>query len=166
MGKASGLKRLRREAAGAGRFARIQARPEVAAHQAAMLEDAELQARWRADLPAQQTRLRRAGWARAAQGNDGAGWWSHPASGLTLVHSVDREPDGNLWGHVSVSGDLGRRLPSWAELRDAQRLLYPDLAGLQVIAPESGHVNIAEAAHAWTCLTAVVIPDFGRMGTI
>jgi hypothetical protein len=169
MGRASTEKRTRREVAEADSvrawYTEQLARPEVAAAHVAALADAELQERWRADSPGQLTRLRRAGWVRTVEGSDGAGWFAHPHRLLKMIHSVSREPDGNLWGHFSVSRADGE-LPGWYQLRDMQWLLYPGLAGIQVVAPEDRHVSIAEVLHVWTCLTADILPAFGRMNSI
>jgi len=171
MGTQAKLKRRRRElnAEHARDMAemreRVNARPEVQAYHAALLADGELQARWRADLPGQKERLLRAGWRYVREGTDGAGQWIHRGRQLSLVHSVTREDDGHLWGHLSLSG-RGNTLPTWPELRDAHRLLYPDLAGVQAVMPAGRHVSLSEVAHTWTCLTADVIPDFGRFGAI
>lgn len=169
MGQASAAKRLRRAAATGDLYAWYDEqlkRPEVAAAHAAALADAELQERWRADLAGQLTRLRRAGWVRVAEGGDGAGWFAHPERMLKLIHSVSREPDGNLWGHFSMSRAHSDDLPTWYDLRDMQWLLYPGLKGIQVVVPPDQHVSIEEVLHFWTCLTADVLPAFGRMGSI
>lgn len=169
MGRAAFEKRTRREVAEADRvqawYQEQLARPEVAAAHAAALADTELQERWRADARGQCTRLRRAGWVRTVEGSDGAGWFAHPHKLLKMIHSVSREPDGNLWGHFSLSRADGE-LAGWYQLRDMQWLLYPGLTGIQVVAPEDRHVSIAEVLHVWTCLTADVLPAFGRMGSI
>jgi hypothetical protein len=179
MGAQSRAKRLNREAAdvealrmrlrgpgGPALLDQIAARPEIAAAHAAALADEGLQARWREDLPGQRRRLTRAGYRRAFEGTDGAGGWMHPRTRLKLLHSVNRETDGNLWGHLSLSYYQSDALAGWPEMRDANRLLYPGLTGVQVIVPAAEHVNIGEVLHVWTCLTADVIPDFGRFGTI
>jgi hypothetical protein len=172
MGRQSALKRVNQAAAGdaAGRmrtlYEEISSRPEIIAAHAAALADEGMQARWRADLPGQRQRLRQAGYRQAFEGSDGAGGWTHPRTRLKLLHSVMREDDGQLWGHLSLSYYQSDALAGWAEVRDANRLLYPDLTGVQVIAPEDKHVNIGEVLHVWTCLTATPIPDFGRFGTI
>lgn len=180
MGTKSRLKRLNREIAEteAGRmrqrarggtqslFDEIAARPEIVAAHEAALADKGLQERWRADLPGQQRRLRRAGFRTAFEGTDGAGGWMHPRTRLKLLHSVNRETDGHLWGHLSLSYYQSDALAGWEEMRDANRLLYPELTGVQVIVPSAEHVNIGEVLHVWTCLSASLIPDFGRFGTI
>jgi hypothetical protein len=169
MGQQAQRKRQRREVLAVARDTRLRSRPDIVAQLAEQQADSGLQGRWQADYPAQRRRLLHGGWRQAQQGGDGAGWWVHagdPGGDLTLVHSVSREDDGNLWGHVSLSQDYGRKLPLWHQLHAAHWLLYPDLTAVQVLAPASGHVNISEAAHAWTCLTADLIPDFGKYGSI
>jgi hypothetical protein len=171
MGKQSRLRAVRRlaleqhkVAAARERYEQDRARPEVRAVHAASLADDELQARWQADYPAQRERLAAAGWKQRDRAYSGAGMWDH-RSGHRVIHCVGRELDGNLWGHASLSHRDGA-LPGWYPLRDVHRLLYPDLVGVQVVAPESQHVNIAEVAHLWTRLDAPAVPDFGRFGTI
>jgi hypothetical protein len=61
-------------------------------------------------------------------------------------HSVARELDGGVWGHVSVSRQ-DRSLPSWQQVRDTGWLLYPGRFGIIVVAPQDKHVNISEVAH-------------------
>ena len=55
-------------------------------------------------------------------------------------------------------------MPTWEHTRDAWRLLYPDIAGVVVVPPKSKHVNIAEVAHVWGCLTKLTVPDFTQGG--
>lgn len=139
--------------------------PEIVARQEADAADEELQKRWQADLPWQRVRLQGAGWRHVVDSYFGAGGWVHQRSRMKLIHSISREPDGNIWSHMSLSLP-NDQLPGWPALRDTHRLLYPDLVGVQVVAPEDNHVNLAEVAHIWTCLTSSVIPDFGQYGTI
>lgn len=133
--------------------------PAVIAARAAHANDGEACARVEADRPYQHRRLAAAGFVCRLDGVDGAGTWDHVKRGIRIIHSVMREQDGQLWGHTSVS----RRdefMPTWEQVRDAHRLLYPDLAGVVVIPPADEHVNLSEVAHAWTCLTARPVPDF------
>lgn len=149
----------------AGLHAARMARPEVAAGLAAPPDDetARLIAR---DLDGQRDRLARAGWVQREAGHDGAGIWDHRRMGGTrIIASAAREPDGQVWAHVSVS-HRDSTLPGWYEVRDAQRLLYPGEAGVIVVPPEDEHVDIAEVAHVWTCLTSRPVPDFRRFGEI
>jgi hypothetical protein len=105
------------------------------------------------------------GWAWRYDGTDGVGCWDLH-HGLRLIHSVSREPDGEVWSHLSVSR-RDNTLPDWYEVRDCQWLLYPDLTGLIVVAPGDEHVNVAEVAHVWTKLTGdAAVPDFRKMGSI
>jgi hypothetical protein len=148
-------------------FIREQAaRPEVAALQDRAQSDRELLARHYADAPGQEARLRRAGWKQAVPGRAGLGGWGDPRTMLRMIHSMLREDDGSLWAHASFSLHGGDRVPEWYLLRDAHWLLYPDVPAVQVVAPRSQHVNIAEVAHLWTRLDAPAVPDFGRFGTI
>ena len=84
---------------------------------------------------------------------------------LRLIHSVYREADGLVWGHVSLSS-AGGDLPGWYPLRNANWLVYPGLTGIVVVAAESRHVNISECAHIWTCLEGSRLPDFDKLGGI
>lgn len=149
-------------------FAREQeARPEVIAHEEARHADEGLRARHRADSLGQKTRLLKAGWlcVRAGEGL-GLGSWGHPGEMLRMQHTLFREDDGGIWSHASFSLHGTPRQPSWEHMRDAHWALYPGLYGMQVVAPQDKHVDISQAVHVWTCLTAVVVPDFGRFGTI
>src|SRR5579872_244389 len=142
-----------------------RSRPELAALLAERETDAELTDVTESMRPAQEARLQAAGFRCRIPGADRAGMWDSHRLRLRIIHGTARESDGRIWGHVSVSSADGT-LPGWYYVRDAQRLLYPDHAGIVVIAPEASHVNLAEVAHVWTCLTADLLPDFGRFGTI
>lgn len=148
----------------AARHAAVEASPEYAAEIAGSQDD-ETRALVAAGLPAQAERLTRAGFRQSRQAGDGAGCWDHRRRPLRIIHSVSREADGQAWAHVSVS-HYDNSLPGWYEVRDAQWLLYPDQPGLVVIAPVGEHVDIANVAHVWTCLTARVLPDFRHLGMI
>lgn len=121
--------------------------------------DGEAAARHGADEAAQSARLARAGFRHRLAAADGLGTWDHDRFGLRIVHSLARELDGEIWAHISVSRRDGA-LPGWYEARDAQWLLYPGEPGVIVVAPQSQHVNLAEVAHVWTCLTKAAVPDF------
>jgi hypothetical protein len=172
MGQASKMKRARRASA-AGQARRMQelddqarARPDLIAEQARAAADTGLHLLIDAMLPAQRARLEAGKWRCVIEGADGLGMWEHHRQRLRVVHNVSREPDGHLWGHVSVSTGEGD-MPNWYLVRDAHRLIYPDHPGLIVVAPESSHVNLSEVAHTWTRLTGGdPIPDFARFGVI
>jgi hypothetical protein len=129
--------------------------------------DEGLQARYRADAPAQTRRLTSAGWSLAFAGTAGLGGWGHGSLDLKMIHSLHREDDGGLWAHVSLSYHRDRgRLPGWYALRDLHWLLYPGDFGVQVAAPPDRHRSIAEVAHLFTRLDAPAVPDFGRFGGV
>ena len=171
MGTQARLKRSRHELRRAQQAQMIKqdeatrARPDIQALFAQMSADEGFNARLAADLPDQKRRLAEAGWKQQVATSDGLGIWDHRRSRLRLNHSLSRETDGLLWGHVSLSS-AGGDLPGWYPLRNANWLVYPGLTGLVVVAPESRHVNISECAHIWTCLEGGPLPDFGRFGTI
>jgi len=111
-----------------------------------------------------EARLKRHRWVLDTPGADGLGRWVHKARGLGMIHSVAIEQDGELWEHLSVSRKDGK-LPSWEQLRDVFHEVCGDQAlGIIVIPPKSEHVDIAEVAHVWRCLTRRPLPDFTRGG--
>lgn len=173
MGKQAKLTATRRALA-AGRRDRLQAwvaerAPLAEAAAEAFLADTEAMGLVARDRPGQVQRLRSAGWRQNEQGPaavDGLGCWdNYRGHARRLVHSLHRHEDGQVWAHLSVSLASGL-LPSWEQLRDAQWLLYPDQAGVVVIAPAGEHYSIREVAHVWTCLTSRPLPDFRIAGGI
>jgi hypothetical protein len=111
-----------------------------------------------------EARLRRNRWRHLVPGRDGLGAWEHGARGLKLIHSVALEQDGQVWEHVSVSRRDGQ-MPSWVQLRDTFReVAGRDALGVVVIPPAAEHVDIAEVAHVWHCLTRRPLPDFTHGG--
>jgi|HubBroStandDraft_6_1064221.scaffolds.fasta_scaffold00062_96 hypothetical protein len=114
------------------------------------------------DRPGQVRRLEAEGWVLRQQNLDGLGMWDHRRWGLRILHSVARELDGHAWAHVSVSAREGT-MPTWLETRNAGWVMYPDRAGVIVVAPVSSHVGLAEVAHVWYKLTgAPAVPDFSN----
>ena len=113
-----------------------------------------------ASLRAVEARLKRYRWVCAQPGADGLGAWRHRARRLALIHSVAVEQDHQVWEHLSLSRDDGA-MPSWEQVRDVFReVCGPDALGIIVVPPKSEHVDIAEVAHVWRCLTRRPIPDF------
>jgi hypothetical protein len=113
-------------------------------------------------LTAIEARLRRHRWKLDTPGADGLGRWIHGARGLGLVHSIAVEDDGELWEHISISRRDGK-MPSWEQLRDIFREIAGNEAlGIVVIPPKTEHVDIAEVAHVWRCLTRRPLPDFTK----
>lgn len=143
--------------------------PLLEAETQKFLADAEAMSLVARDRPGQQRRLRSAGWQpnrQTADVVDGLGCWdNYRGHAMRLVHSLHRHEDGQVWAHLSVSL-ASQLLPSWEQLRDVQWLLYPDRAGVIVIAPGQEHYSIGEVAHVWTCLTATPFPDFRIAGAI
>lgn len=90
----------------------------------------------------------------------GGPYWEFPhGRPLRVVMSGRTELDGKRWIHVSVSNR--GRLPSW----EAMKLVHAAFIGedkraIQVFAPKSEHVNIAEVLHLWYCLDGDGLPDF------
>jgi hypothetical protein len=115
----------------------------------------------------EEAQLTRHGWTRVHRGADGAGQWLDLYRQLALMHSVAWEEDGELWEHISVSR-ADRVMPTWEQTRDVFReIAGPDALGIIVIPPKAEHVNLAEVAHVWRCLTARPLPDFtGGSGSI
>jgi hypothetical protein len=111
-----------------------------------------------------EARLARHRWRRVTPGADGLGAWLHDARGFGLIHSVAIEQDGELWEHVSISRRDGT-MPTWEQVRDVFReVCGPEALGIVVVPPKDEHVDIAEVAHVWRCLTRRPLPDFTRGG--
>jgi hypothetical protein len=112
------------------------------------------------NLSVARVRLARRRWKQVVQGADGLGAWRHGPRQLHLIHSVAYEQDGELWEHVSVSRADGT-MPTWVQVRDVfHDVCGDDALGVIVVPPKSEHVNIAEVAHVWRCLTKRPLPDF------
>lgn len=113
-------------------------------------------------------RLVRARWVLRYEGEDGIGCLDLVGGkfALRLIHSIAREDDGEVWAHVSLSR-RDRIMPTWEQTRDAWWAVYDQTPGVVVVAPRTEHVNIAEVAHVWGCLTRRTVPDFSHgLGTI
>ena len=112
------------------------------------------------NLTAARVRLASRRWKQVTRGFDGLGLWQHGARKVALIHSVAYEKDGELWEHVSVSRRDGE-MPTWTQVRDVFRdVCGDDALGIIVVPPKSEHVDIAEVAHVWRCLTKRPLPDF------
>ena len=135
----------------------------VAARSAAF--DAGVAERLDASVATLASRLAGAGWIQLYPGADGLGAWLLRKRGLRLIHSLARE-DGDIWAHVSLSR-ADRVMPTWEQIRDAWRLLYPETAGVVVIPAATSHVNLGEVAHVWGNLDRPAVPEFSHgLGTI
>lgn len=108
-----------------------------------------------------------AGWVCLHEGEDGLGQFRHEARGWVAIHSIAIEQDKEVWLHVSMSR-RNKEMPPWRQVRDTWWEFAGNVRGLVVLAPPSDHVNLAEVAHAWGCLTNPdLLPDFSHgLGTI
>jgi hypothetical protein len=142
-----------------------RADPEIQQVQADMWDD-ECAALVEKYAHEQRRALVNAGWKHREHNRDGIGMWDHRARRQRLIHSLARADDNQVWAHVSVS-NASNTMPDWYAVRNLGWLLYPGRFGIIVVAPESRHVNIANVAHAWFCLTGQSCPDFSyRLGHI
>ena len=111
-----------------------------------------------------EARLTRHRWKCLERDVAGFGLWQHRARGLAVIHTVSTELDGELWEHFSL-GRLDGHMPGWEQTRDVFReVAGVDALGIIVVPPSAEHVDIAEVAHVWRCLTRRPIPDFTRGG--
>lgn len=78
----------------------------------------------------------------------------------TVISSVSKENDGNIWHHLSVASRS--RLPSYDVLKFVKAtFMRPDKDAIEVHAKKTNHINIhPNCRHLWSCLTADVLPDF------
>jgi hypothetical protein len=76
------------------------------------------------------------------------------------------EPAGEWWVHASIS--WRERMPTYYELTDLHKAVWPNGYAYQVFAPPSDHVNIhPNALHLWGRLDGKpLLPEFGKFGTI
>lgn len=93
----------------------------------------------------------------------------HGPSGQLIIVSADPESEpGVLWLHASWSHLSQVRMPSYSDLRQMHRAVFPIGYAYQVFAPGGDHINITpNVLHLWGRSDGVpVLPDFGRAGTI
>lgn len=116
---------------------------------------------------AARAHLQRNHWKQVTKGADGLGAWMHKSRRIAMIHSVAYEMDGELWEHVSISRD-DNKMPTWEQVRDVfHEVCGPNALGVVVIPPMEEHVNIAEVAHVWHCVSQRPLPDFTRgLGSI
>jgi hypothetical protein len=169
MGKAAREGRKRRELLQAHRrdMAVLGGQQQALQEKIAASWDEQCAALRDGDAGDQAKRLHSAGWRIIEENMDGIGHWRHRGRRAGLIHSLARESDGQVWAHVSVS-HADNTMPGWYEVRDAGWALYPARFGIIVVAPQDRHVNIANVAHIWYCLTSdAVPPDFSHgLGSI
>jgi hypothetical protein len=86
--------------------------------------------------------------------------------GLKVIYSVDREADGQLWLHLSLSRQS--RLPSWDDLRYVKdAFLGADRVAYQVLPRAAEYVNLHPfVLHLWSCVDCEPgsdpLPDFRK----
>lgn len=93
----------------------------------------------------------------------------HGPTGKLIIVSFDPDSDDGIpWLHASISHLSENLLPSYSDLKQMARAVWPDGYCHQVFAPEADHVNIrSNVLHLWGRFDgARVLPDFGRLGTI
>lgn len=107
-------------------------------------------------------------WRAEPYGDDSVKF--HGPSGKLIVVSFDPDSaeDGQPWVHASISNLSPQLLPSYSDLKQMARAVWPDGYCYQVFAPPGDHVNItSNVLHLWGRYDGSwVLPDFGRQGTI
>lgn len=100
-------------------------------------------------------------WRMTDRTEDGAAY--RRKGGLVVVISCDKEEDGRMWVHFSMSHKT--RVPTWEELRDAKEIFLGDRYAYLVFPPKRFYVNICERAlHLFACLEGEGkrLPEFTR----
>ena len=87
---------------------------------------------------------------------------------LLVMVSKQREGDGKMWLHASVSR-LDKKMPKYQDLKRLKEACIGDhQTAYQVFPPAEKHVDYAgpafgtEVLHLWCCLDGPVTPDFLR----
>lgn len=106
-------------------------------------------------------------WRISTVGIDGIAWTYQPPYGrrFKVLMSAERELDGKLWLHVSLSkwNQSGKteEEPTWADIRNIKDLFIGPLRkAIVILPPEKQYVNICEVHHLWCCLANDPLPDF------
>jgi hypothetical protein len=75
-------------------------------------------------------------------------------------------PAGEQWIHASISRN--GFMPTYDDLVNLHKAVWPDGYAYQVFAPPSQHVNLhTHALHLWGKFDgSAVLPEFGKFGTI
>lgn len=96
---------------------------------------------------------------------DRPGWWLR-RDGLKIAFSANRERDGKVWLHASMS--RRSRLPDYEDMVAVRNVLFgPERKAIQILAPDSEHVNIHPyCLHLWSCVDGDGLPDFRHGGQI
>ncbi len=111
------------------------------------------------------SRLAGTRWAVLDETFDGAALVG-PVSGVafTVIWSMAREDDGEVWLHVSAKPKARRQLATWEEMAEVKdRFLGTERWACQVHPPAAEHVNLnPHVLHLWSPYTlgARPLPDF------
>lgn len=94
------------------------------------------------------------------------GWAMFRKDGTANVRITVACWKGVEWVHASIAA--AERMPTYEELLELHRAVFPDGYSYQVFAPVSQHINIhATALHLWGRLDRQPeLPEFGKYGTI
>lgn len=90
---------------------------------------------------------------------DGKAWINKPL-GLVVISSTNKEQDGKLWQHVSLSRKS--RIPTYDDMKYVKSLFIgDDKTAYQIFSKLDNHVNIHPyCLHLWCCLDGEILPDF------
>lgn len=112
-------------------------------------------------------RLGRDNWSTPTQ-YAGCGWsYSHLSGTATVIVSSGLFDDGQQWVHASIARADGT-LPTYPDLTQLARAVWPTGYAFQVFAPPDRHINIHPSAlHLWGLIDGFnPLPDFACDGTI
>lgn len=106
-------------------------------------------------------------WTIENYGDDSIKFHGPSAQMIIVSWDPDTEP-GVPWLHASWSHVDAVRMPSYSDLRQMYRAVFPLGYAYQVFAPGGDHINITpNVLHLWGRADGVpVLPNFGRLGTI
>jgi len=78
----------------------------------------------------------------------------------SVISSVSRESDGNLWHHISVASPSV--MPDYRVMKYIKaNFMRADRDAMEIHAKVENHVNIHNyCRHLWCCLDKEVLPDF------
>lgn len=98
-------------------------------------------------------------WTEIERRIDGSAW-ANKTLGLFVIESTNKEQDGKMCKHVSLSRKS--RLPSYDDMKIVKKqFIGDDRDAIQVFPKSSNHVNIHEyCLHLWCCLDGSPLPDF------
>lgn len=106
-------------------------------------------------------------WTAEVYGADSYKFYG-PAGQLIIVSWDPDSDQGNPWLHASISHLRTVRMPSYSDMKQMGSAVWPDGHCYQVFAPKDQHISITpNVLHLWGRYDgSMVLPDFGRFGTI